>query len=84
MYLKQLEKYGGFFVFKCNMNKADAKFMKIKFQFLKEIIEALCTINFDVLRIQKSEEVLWNNTSIKLNKQGSFFIKNGSKKVYII
>jgi hypothetical protein len=73
LYLNELTKHGGMLIFKCNIESKDVKALNIKLNFLENIIYAWSTVNFDSTQINISEEILWNNSRIKIGNQMFFY-----------
>ena len=74
IYLRQLEKVGEQFVFKCNINEKDLKnASKIKSKFLSDILSSWSHINFIENIENVKTQILWNNSFIKNNNSTIFY-----------
>ena len=71
-----LSRYGGPFIFSCNISKEDIKYLEIPNQFLNEILELRAEVHFiekDCLdQNAKKKQSIWNNSYIRI----------GNKSVY--
>ena len=64
-YFHELDKYGGFLFFKCNLRADDLKLLKIKSMFFKDVIYSWCLLSFDKNPKNIGTQLLWNNSLIK-------------------
>ena len=74
IYLNQLKGIGRKLIFECNISIKDLKnTLKIKSDFLCDIIQSWSTINYTSNIKNIKREVLWNNSFIKSNNKTFFF-----------
>ena len=85
IYLRQLEKVGGQFVFECNINEKDLnKTSKIKSKFLSEIVSSWSNINFTENIDNVKTEIIWNNSFIKKNNSTLYYKSWNDKRIRYI
>ena len=79
-----LSRYGGPFIFSCNIRKEDIKYLEISNQFLNEILELWAEVHFiekDCLdQNAKKKQSIWNNSYIRIGNKPVYYnnwIKNG-------
>ena len=74
IYLSLLERVGGNFIFECNIDTKDLKnTLKIKSNFLLDIIQSWSKINYNNNVQNINNEVLWNNSYIINNNKTIFY-----------
>ena len=66
-----LKKYGTNDFFKCNLKWTDVKLLDIECEFLKNILESWCKINY-LEPLSISKQIIWNNSSILSNRKPIF------------
>lgn len=81
-YNKELSKYGGDLVFKCNIHQNEAKNICKKYVFLNEILIAWTNINFKKVENTSriSNEIIWNNSNITNTNGYPIFYKDWYNK----
>ena len=83
-YVHELDKYGGFLFFKCNLRADDLKLLKIKNTFFKDVLYSWCLLNFDKNPINIGTQLLWNNSFIKHQSKRIVFHEWINKKILYI
>ena len=74
-YRTQLKAYGEKLLFECNINERDCKDLRIKSQFLKDVLTSWAKVNNSCSDKPLSKEIVWNNSKIKLNNTKTLFYK---------
>ena len=73
IYHQMLNKFGGNFLFKCNITPTEISKFNIRSTFLTEILNAWSCLNFTKEIVSVGKEFMWNNSYIKSNGNETFF-----------